>query len=119
MLQFLGDNDIIEPDLDIAGFDPDLIISLDASNTKRLGKTYEKWEDLFHQKHLVVIDHHVSNPGFGNTNIIDTSLSSVCEILCNIIPQLELEQYVSPEAATAIYTGLQTDTNMYFNTNTR
>lgn len=36
-----------------------------------------------------------------------------------IIEQLELYEYVSTDAATLLYTGLQTDSNMYFNSNTR
>jgi phosphoesterase RecJ-like protein len=66
-----------------------------------------------------VIDHHVSNPGYGNTNIIDPDASSVCELITIIIEDLEYHEHVTPEAATFLYTGLQTDSNMYFNTNTR
>lgn len=119
ILAFTGYTDIIKPDLDVKSYNPDLIISLDASDTEKLGESYVKWKEVFDAKHLVVIDHHISNPGFGNTNIIDAEASSVCEILTIIIEQLELYEYVSPEAATLIYTGLQTDSNMYFNTNTR
>jgi len=111
--------DIIEPDLDVKAYNPDLIIALDSSDIGRLWETYEKWKEVFEQKHLVVIDHHVSNPGYGNTNIIDAEASSVCEILTVIIEQLELYEQVTPDAATMLYTGLQTDSNMYFNTNTR
>ena len=119
MLQFLWHNELIEPDLDVKSYNPDLIISLDASDTGRLWETYIKWQEVFEQKHLVVIDHHVSNPGFGNTNIIDPEASSVCEILTIIIEDLEYHEHVTPDAATLLYTGLQTDSNMYFNTNTR
>jgi len=119
MLRFTGNTDIIEPNLDVKVFNPDLIIALDSSDTQRLGESYIRHKELFEQKHLVVIDHHVSNPGYGNTNIIDPDASSVCEILTIIIEQLELHEHVSPDAATLLYTGLQTDSNMYFNTNTR
>ena len=100
-------------------FNPDLIIALDSSDTERLGISYTTWQEVFAEKHLVVIDHHVSNPRYGNTNIIDPDASSVCEILTIIIEYLELHEYVSADAATLLYTGLQTDSNMYFNTNTR
>jgi phosphoesterase RecJ-like protein len=66
-----------------------------------------------------VIDHHISNPGYGNTNIIDPEASSVCEMITVIIEDLEYHEHVSEAAATFLYTGLQTDSNMYFNTNTR
>jgi len=119
ILGFTWNADLIEPDLDIKSYNPDLIIALDSSDTERLGESYTKWKEVFDVKHLVVIDHHVSNPGYGNTNIIDPDASSVCEILTIIIEQLELYDHVSPDAATLLYTGLQTDSNMYFNTNTR
>lgn len=119
MLRFLWENEIIEPDLDVEQFNPDLIIALDSSDTERLWESYSKWEHVFEQKHVIVIDHHVSNPGYGNTNIIDPTASSVCEMITIIIEQLEYYDHVSPKAATFLYTGLQTDSNMYFNTNTR
>jgi len=119
MLSFTWHTELIEPELDIKAFNPDLIIALDSSDTERLWESYVKWKNVFDEKHLVVIDHHISNPGYGNTNIIDPEASSVCEILSIIIEQLELYDHVSPDAATLLYTGLQTDSNMYFNTNTR
>lgn len=119
MLSFTWHTEIIEPDLDVKAFNPDLIIALDSSDTQRLWESYVKWQDVFEQKHVVVIDHHVSNPRYGNTNIIDPNASSVCEMMSIIIEQLELYESVSPDAATLLYTWLQTDSNMYFNTNTR
>jgi len=119
ILSFTWNTELIEADLDVKAYNPDLIIALDSSDTQRLWESYITWQDIFEQKHLVVIDHHVSNPGYGNTNIIDPHASSVCEILTIIIEYLELYDYVSSEAATLLYTWLQTDSNMYFNTNTR
>lgn len=119
MLRFTWHSNIIEPDLDVQAFNPDLIIVLDSSDTLRLWESYTQWQKVFEQKHLVVIDHHVSNLGYGNTNIIDPDASSVCEMMSIIIEQLELYELVTPDAATLLYTGLQTDSNMYFNTNTR
>lgn len=66
-----------------------------------------------------MIDHHISNPLFGDINIVDPKASSTCELLVFILKELDFLQYVTPEAATFLYTGLQTDSNMYFNTNTR
>lgn len=118
-LQFLWHNDLIQPGLDIENFAPDIIISLDASDTGRLWESYIRWKNTFDNTPLIVIDHHVSNPHFWDINIIDPDASSVCEIMTLLIEQLSLEKYVTKTAATFIYTGLQTDSNMYFNTNTR
>ncbi len=117
-LNFLWQSDIIKPDLDVKAFNPDIIISLDAADTDRLGKSYIKWKDIFDKKTLIVIDHHISNPKFWDINIIDTKASSVCELLTHMLSDLNLEKYISSEAATFFYTGIQTDTNMYATNNT-
>jgi len=65
-----------------------------------------------------MIDHHISNPLFGDINILDIGAGSVCEMLVDISERLGLTSHITPEAATCLYTGLQTDSNMYFNTNT-
>lgn len=119
IISFLGNTDFIEPDLDVKNYDPDIIISLDASDTGRLWKSYETWKNTFDEKIFIVIDHHISNPWFGNINIIDAEASSVCEMMADIIQELKLDTYMTPEAATFLYMWLQTDSNMYFNTNTR
>lgn len=118
-LDFLWHENLIEPNLDIKAFAPELIISLDSSDTSRLWKSYENWKNIFKEKPLIVIDHHISNPLFGDINIVDPKASSTCELMVHIIKILKLEAYMSPEAATFFYTGLQTDSNMYFNVNTR
>lgn len=117
-LSFLGNTDIIEPNIDVADFDPDIIISLDAADLARLGKSYETWKKVFTEKPLIVLDHHISNPGFGDINLIDIDASSTCELVVFLLWELSLEQYITPTAATFFYTGLQTDTNMYATSNT-
>lgn len=114
-LSFLGNTELIEPELNVRDFAPDIIISLDASDTLRLGQSYIVWKDIFDTTPLIVIDHHISNPAFGSVNIIDADATSTCELLYEILENLHLLQYITPEIATFLYLGLQTDTNMYFN----
>ncbi|USN58644.1 MAG: DHH family phosphoesterase [Candidatus Peribacteria bacterium] len=115
---FLNSSHIIEPDLDIKKFQPDLIISFDASSIDQLGNQYRQYEKTFANTEFVVIDHHISNPGFGKLNLINTDASSTCEIVWHIIETLGLEQYVDRQIATLLTTGLLTDTNIYYNANT-
>lgn len=117
-LQFLWHTDIITPELDVESFSPDICISLDAANEERLWESYKRWKHVFDMVPFVVIDHHISNYGFGDINIIDTSASSVCELLTHILEDMWLEKYITPTAATFLYTGIQTDTNMYATNNT-
>lgn len=118
-LQFLWNLDFINPELNIEEYNPDIIISVDTSDTGRLWKIYETWKAEFEKKPLIVIDHHISNPHFGDINIIEPDASSTCQMLTHILFELGLETYITPEAATFFYTGLQTDSNLYFNTNTQ
>ena len=48
---------------------------------------------------------------------MDTSASSTCEIIWNIIKDFELEKYMDDKIATFLLTGIITDTNSFFNTN--
>lgn len=116
-LRFLGNNSLIEPELDVEKYNPDIIISLDASDITRLWKSFTKWENVFKNTSLVVIDHHISNPWFWDINIIEPKMSSTCELLVGVIEELWLTEYIDSEIATFLYLGLQTDTNMYFNSN--
>lgn len=115
---FLENNQIIEPNLDIALFNPDLIISFDASNLDQLWETYKNYKDIFDKKNFVVIDHHITNLWFWKLNIIDTNTSSSCELVFEIIETLEITKYIDKNIATLLTAWLLTDTNIYYNVNT-
>ena len=111
-------NHIIEPELDINTFNPELIISFDAASTWQLWETYINNEEIFKNCNFVVIDHHKTNPLFGKTNIVDASYSSTCELTFDILKQLWLEKYITPKIATSLICGIYTDTNIFYNSNT-
>lgn len=118
-LTFLWNTELVEATLDIEKFSPDIIISLDASDTQRLWESYLRWQHIFETSPLIVLDHHISNPAFGSINIIDADTSSTCELLYEVLEDLHMLQYITPEIATFLYLGIQTDTNMYFNSDVR
>ncbi len=115
---FLEQNHIINPDLDITAFNPDLIISFDASSLDQLWKQYSENIDIFQNTDFFVIDHHLSNPAFGQYNIIKTDYSSTCEIVFEIIEELNYLEYMDNSIATCIFTWMITDTNIFYNQNT-
>lgn len=116
--EFLGNNQIIEEKLNITEFNPDLIISFDASSLEQLGESYKNHIEKFKEKEFVVIDHHITNPWFGKLNIIDTNSSSTCELVFEIIETLKLESFIDKNIATLLTTWILTDTNIYYNANT-
>lgn len=115
---FLWFNDIIEPDLDVKKFNPDLIISLDTASLERLWNSYENNKEIFSKTNFVVIDHHITNPRFWNINIISLEYSSACELVYEILVELNYEKYISPKMATALLAWIYTDTNIFYNLNT-
>ncbi|MDA3845415.1 MAG: DHH family phosphoesterase, partial [Vallitaleaceae bacterium] len=60
----------------------DLLITLDSGDRDRFGQ----FNELVHMAKIVVnIDHHISNPLYGDINIVDGHMSSTCELLYTLI----------------------------------
>lgn len=115
---FLKSSEIIEIDLDIKKYNPDLIISFDAASIGQLGETYIKYEQIFKEKDFVVIDHHMTNPWFGSINIVNDKYSSTCELTFHIIEKIWFTKYITPKIATLLTAWIHTDTNIFYNSNT-
>lgn len=114
---FLNEEEIFDTNINLADFHPDLIISFDVASLEQLWDMYKNNLHTFQNTTWVNIDHHISNSLFWNINIVDTSASSTCEIVWNIIKDFELEKYMDEKIATFLLTGIITDTNSFFNTN--
>ena len=107
---FLDEN-IIAKEYDNEEFD--LLFILDSSDEKRLGK----FENILNNaKKTVVIDHHKTNEGFGDINIIETEMSSTGELLYDILKASNM--HISREAAILIYIAILTDTGKFSYSNT-
>lgn len=115
---FLESSDIIEIDLDIKNFNPDLIISFDAASLWQLGETYIKNENIFKEKNFVIIDHHMTNHWFWSINIVNDKYSSTCELTFHIIEKIGFTKYITPKIATLLTAWIHTDTNIFYNQNT-
>ena len=86
----------------------DLMFILDCSDSKRLGK----YEPAMKQANkTVVIDHHKTNEGFGDINIIDAEMSSTGELLYNLLKSSGMT--LSKEIAQFIYIAILTDTGKF------
>lgn len=90
----------------------DLVISVDCGDKNRFFRQGNKEfdEDIF----LINIDHHISNDGFGDINIVDASSASTAELVYNLIEKNN--QKFTKDIAEALYVGIYTDT-LAFTTN--
>lgn len=62
------------------------------------------------------IDHHLSNVGYAELNLVDSASAATCEILAGIFFDLQLP--VDAQAAQGLYTGILTDTGQFRFTST-
>ena len=58
-----------------------------------------------------VIDHHLSNVGFGAVNLVDSASAATCEILAGVFFDNGLE--IDAQTAQALYVGILTDTGQF------
>lgn len=76
----------IVPKYQGSGFN--IIFVIGAINLNALGNTYLQNQQAFSGTHVVNIDTQVANTSFGQTNILDTQVSSVCEIMVGLMTDL-------------------------------
>ncbi|MFD2613050.1 DHH family phosphoesterase [Paenibacillus gansuensis] len=89
------------------------IISVDCADYSRIGSV----ASMFTEDAIVLnIDHHPTNDEFGAVNLIRTDAAATVEILYDLFQEMKLNWNVS--LATAIYTGLLTDTGGFRYSNT-
>lgn len=115
---FIWYNHIIEPELDMVKFNPDLIISFDAASLAQLWNSYKNNIEIFNNTDFVVIDHHKTNPWFWSINIVNPEYSSTCELTYDILKELNLEKHIDSKIATSLLSWIYTDTNVFYNSNT-
>lgn len=100
-------------------FHYDAIVVLDSPDLERIGMPYEKNPELFYDIPVINIDHHAGNDFFGKVNLVDLTATSTSEILVSVLEALTGDpKFINEEIATALLTGIITDTNSFQNTNT-
>ncbi len=93
--------------------DYDTAVILDCGNLARIGSIAENINRI---PVLVNIDHHATNNAFGNLHCVDTAACATSEIIYRIVRKMNIP--VSKAMATAIYTGIFTDTGSFRFANT-
>ena len=109
-LKFLKGSDEVITDFTTDVDSYDLFIVSDCSKD-RTGDA-EKFFD--NAKRTANIDHHVSNPGTGDSLYIVPEASSACELVYDCLDRDKIDE----DIAKAIYTGMVTDTGVFKYNNT-
>ncbi|RDY24746.1 bifunctional oligoribonuclease/PAP phosphatase NrnA [Romboutsia maritimum] len=89
------------------------LISLDCGDKSRICVSDEI---INNSNKLICIDHHASNNYYGDLNYIDSEASSTCELVYNLLVrfyQVSNLNLIDEKVATALYTGLVTDTGNF------
>jgi phosphoesterase RecJ-like protein len=87
---------------------PDVFVSLDAASPSRLGELAPLLEDA---RTSVVVDHHASNPGFGDVALIDGAAPATVVLVADLLDGLGVT--VDRWLATCLYAGLAADTGSF------
>ena len=98
--------------IDNSSADYDLAIVLDCSTKDRIGQNNNEFSRC---NTSIVIDHHMSNKGYGAINHIEGKTSSCCEVLYYLFKKWKVS--FTKELANSLITGLLTDTCGFANSN--
>lgn len=94
----------------------DLVFCLDYNGLKRVDRLAPAIEAAAAPR--IMIDHHLDPDLPADVVISHPESSSTCALLYHFLRQMWLTEYITPEAATCIYTGMLTDTgNFTYNSN--
>ncbi|MEU5693956.1 bifunctional oligoribonuclease/PAP phosphatase NrnA [Actinosynnema sp. NPDC020468] len=87
---------------------PEVLVALDTGSVSRLGPLADR---VTTAGAVVVLDHHVSNPGFGTVNVIDPTAEATALVVLRLLDELGAE--VDEPVARCVYAGLVTDTRSF------
>ena len=111
-LRFLP-TDLLVPPADVPD-KPETMVVFDAGSPDRLG---ELGSNASAADTLIVVDHHMTNEGFGDISLVDSSAAATGEIVYEMLRLLAWE--LDPVIAMCLHTALVTDTGRFTYSNTR
>lgn len=86
----------------------ELAISVDCASIDRLGDAQEAFEQA---ETTICIDHHKSNPKFGQYNLVASETAATAEVLTAFFLHNDIP--ITAEMANCLYTGLLTDSGQF------
>jgi len=118
-----GAIDVSQLKFEAGSYPYDLIVVLDCRSLDLVGQFYLDHKEVFDKVPTINIDHHEDNGNFATVALADTNAAATAEIMVSIIESLS--QHAEPgvnlldnHVATALLTGLLTDTGSFQNGNT-
>jgi bifunctional oligoribonuclease and PAP phosphatase NrnA len=94
---------------------PDVAVVVDAGDLARTGTVATEHAGWLERSRIVNIDHHVSNNGYGEAQLIDSEAAATCEIVTLLLEELGVP--LDTELATALLTGIVQDTHTFAHPN--
>ncbi len=108
-LTFIPEHELVHAEQNEFFASADVLIILDSSDIRVTGLTQEDIVD----RTTLVIDHHVSNTGFGTLSMVHTKASATAEILYTFLQSQQAT--ITKAQATQLLTGIYTDTDGFSN----
>ncbi|MDP9271645.1 MAG: bifunctional oligoribonuclease/PAP phosphatase NrnA [Chloroflexota bacterium] len=95
--------------------EPDVAVIVDAGDLARTGSVARDHADWLGRARIVNVDHHISNPGFGDAVLVDATAAATCEIVALLLPDLGVP--LDEELATCLMAGIVQDTHTFAHPN--
>ncbi|MFH1116207.1 MAG: bifunctional oligoribonuclease/PAP phosphatase NrnA [Pseudomonadota bacterium] len=105
---FLPGRDRVLTSVESLDLEPNWIVSLDVASRARISADVEAIRSV---AALINVDHHPTNNGFGDINLIDPSATSTAELVFKILRSAGYAP--SSDVGKCLYTGLITDTGCF------
>ncbi|MFW0784731.1 DHH family phosphoesterase [Gordonia sp. CPCC 206044] len=106
MLHDLPGTQLLVAEGDIVGHP--VVVSVDAASLGRLDTLAPVFTAA---SESITVDHHASNPGFGDLDLIDPAADCTAVLVLSVLDELGVK--VDDEIATCLYAGLVTDTGSF------
>jgi hypothetical protein len=94
-----------------------VIIVIGTTDLEELGANFSQYTDFFYNTPIINIDNRPDNEHFGTVNLVDITAGSLAEVTYSLIAS-RLSKSISPDIATALYTGIIAGTDSFQNPST-
>jgi bifunctional oligoribonuclease and PAP phosphatase NrnA len=85
--------------------DPEVLVCCDTADLRRLGILADR---VAAAETTILVDHHASNPGFGDVRVLDPRAEATVLLVHRILELMDVD--IDPVIGSCLYAGLATDT---------